>query len=138
MEQFNLDIIIPTRKYLSMKADTLIVNTADGERSFYAHMYDLICPLEISPLIIKYNGHIANFAIGGGTLEVSHKTNTITLLLNTIESLKEIDVIKAKQVIEEAEKLKLEAKTKRDIIEAERRILRSLNRLSVKNNYKDY
>ena len=138
MEQFNLDIIIPTRKYLSMKADTLIVNTADGERSFYAYMYDLICPLEISPLTIKYNGHIANFAIGGGTLEINHKTNTITLLLNTIESLKEIDVFKAKQVIEEAEKLKLEAKTKRDIIEAERRILRSLNRLSVKNNYKDY
>lgn len=138
MDQFRLEIITPIRRYLSMNVDTLIVKTADGERSFYANMYDLICPIEICPLTIKHNGHITNYAIGGGTLEIDHKSNTISLLVNSIESLKEIDITRAKKIIEESEKLRLEAKTKRDIIEAERRILRSLNRLNVKSKYKDF
>lgn len=138
MDEFNLEILTPVRKYLSMKAETIIVDTDDGQRSFYSKMYDLITPLKICPLTIKYRGHITNYAIGGGTLSIDSKRNTITLLVNSIESYKEIDESRAKANIKEAEKLKLEAVTKRDIIEAERKLLRSLNRLNVISNYKDF
>ncbi len=138
MSEFNLEIITPIRKYLSMKAEAIIVNTIDGQRSFYANMYDLITSVEICPLTIRHRGHITNYAISGGTLHIDSKTNTISLLVNSIESAKEIDIEKAKENIDTAEKLKLEAKTKREIIEAERKLLRSLNRLNVKSKYKDY
>ena len=138
MEEFNLEIITPIRKYLEMKAETIIVDTDDGQRSFYSKMYDLITPLKICPLSIKYKGHITNYAIGGGTLSINSRTNTITLLVNSIESYKEIDESRAKESIKDAEKLKLVALTQRDIIEAERKLLRSLNRLNVKSKYKDY
>jgi len=138
MDEFNLEILTPVRKYLSMKAETIIVDTDDGQRSFYSKMYDLITPLKICPLTIKYKGHITNYAIGGGTLSIDSKRNTITILVNSIESYKEIDESRAKANIKEAEKLKLEAVTKRDIIEAERKLLRSLNRLNVISNYKDF
>ena len=138
MDEFNLEILTPVRKYLSMKAETIIVDTDDGQRSFYSKMYDLITPLKICPLTIKYRGHITNYAIGGGTLSIDSKRNTITILVNSIESYKEIDESRAKANIKEAEKLKLEAVTKRDIIEAERKLLRSLNRLNVISNYKDF
>jgi len=45
MDEFNLEILTPVRKYLSMKAETIIVDTDDGQRSFYSKMYDLITPL---------------------------------------------------------------------------------------------
>ena len=138
MDEFILEILTPVRKYLSMKAETIIVDTDDGQRSFYSKMYDLITPLKICPLTIKYRGHITNYAIGGGTLSIDSKRNTITILVNSIESYKEIDESRAKANIKEAEKLKLEAVTKRDIIEAERKLLRSLNRLNVISNYKDF
>ena len=138
MDEFNLEILTPVRKYLSMKAETIIVDTDDGQRSFYSKMYDLITPLKICPLTIKYRGHITNYAIGGGTLSIDSKRNTITILVNSIESYKEIDESRAKANIKEAEKLKLEAVNKRDIIEAERKLLRSLNRLNVISNYKDF
>lgn len=138
MDEFNLEILTPVRKYLSMKAETIIVDTDDGQRSFYSKMYDLITPLKICPLTIKYRGHITNYAIGGGTLSIDSKRNTITILVNSIESYKEIDESRAKANIKEAEKLKLEAVTKRDIIEAERKLLRSLNRLNVISKYKDF
>lgn len=138
MESFNLEIITPVKKYLSIKAETMTVNTADGQRSFYANMYDLITPLSISPLSIKSGGHIYNFAIGGGALNIDSRTNTITVLVNSVESYNEIDEVRAKESIEEAKKLKLVAVTQRDIIEAERKLLRSLNRLNVKSRYKDF
>ena len=89
MDEFNLEILTPVRKYLSMKAETIIVDTDDGQRSFYSKMYDLITPLKICPLTIKYRGHITNYAIGGGTLSIDSKRNTITILVNSIESYKE-------------------------------------------------
>ena len=84
MEEFNLEIITPIRKYLSMKAETIIINTIDVQRSFYANMYDLITSIEICPLTIKHKGHITNYAISGGTLHIDSKTNTISLLLSTL------------------------------------------------------
>lgn len=137
MSEFNLEIITPIRKYLTMKAEAIIVDTIDGQRSFYANMYDLITSIKICPLTIRHRGHITNYAVGGGTLQIDSKTNTISILVNSIESAKEIDVNKAKENIDIAEKLKLKAKTQRDIIEAERKLLRSLNRLNVKSRYKD-
>jgi F0F1-type ATP synthase epsilon subunit len=59
------------------------------------------------------------------------------LILNSIESLDEIDLQRAIASKVAAEKLLGEVKTPREAIEMERQIKRAINRINIKNNYKN-
>jgi|LAHS01.1.fsa_nt_gb F-type H+-transporting ATPase subunit epsilon len=138
MDTFHLRIVTPTRAYIEKDVEVLTTTASSmGELSLYAHHADLIAALDICPLILKANGHIDYYAISGGVLTVTQATNTAVLILNSIESLDEIDLQRAVASKVAAEKLLGEVKTPREAIEMERQIKRAINRINIKNNYKN-
>lgn len=138
MDTFKLRIVTPDKDYLTSDVQGITLNTSNcGQTTIYAHHADFIANLDISPLEIKNNGHRSFYAIGGGVIQVRNKENIVTLIVNSIESIDEIDLARANESKVKAEEMKGEAKTARESIELERQIKRALNRIKVKQEFKN-
>ena len=138
MDSFKLQIITPQKKYGEMDVDVLSVNTHYGQISIYAHHKDYIANVEISPMKIKIGNHTFHYALSGGVLNVIQKTNTVQLIVRSIEAYDQIDLQRAIAEKAEAEKLLLSAKSVREYNDAEIKLKRALNRLRVKNGQHNY
>lgn len=138
MNKFKLRIVTPDKNYFDQEVEGITLDTSEGgQTTIYAHHADFIANLDISPLVIRNNGHKNYFAIGGGVIQIRSQDNTVVLIVNTIESLSEIDLERAKENKIKAEKMIGEVKTPRESIELERKIKRNLNRIKIKNECKD-
>ncbi|HIU70034.1 MAG TPA: F0F1 ATP synthase subunit epsilon [Candidatus Enterosoma merdigallinarum] len=136
METFQLEIITPLRKYASLQVESLSVDTHFGQISVYAHHGDMIANVEISPLVMHYNGSIRHFAVSGGVLYCLCKENKVQLIVNAIESYDEIDIQRAIAEKVAAEKLLINAKSVKEYNQAEIALKRAINRINVKERFK--
>ncbi len=131
--RFHLVIDNPDRNYFNGEIESLSIVTTQGTLTILAHHTDLIANVEISHMVIHQNGHILNYAIAGGVLNVYQKENTVILCVNAIESEEEIDLTRALKAKEKAENiLKEENLSIRDGLKAEIKLKRALNRISLK------
>lgn len=138
MNKFKLRIVTPDKNYFDQEVEGITLNTSEGgETTIYAHHADFIANIDISPLSIRNNGHKNHYAIGGGVIQIRSQENLVVLIVNSIESIDEIDLERAKESKIQAEKMIGEVKTPRESIELERQIKRALNRIKIKNEYKD-
>ncbi len=137
MNTFQLEIITPLKKYASFNAEFLTLNTHYGEITIYAHHQDMIANVEISPLILKRDNKISHFALSGGVLYCNNRENKVQLIVNAIESYDEIDIKKALEKKIEAEKLLINAKSIKEYNEAEIKLKKAINRISVKEKYQN-
>lgn len=138
MDTFQLRIVTPNRDYMTKDVQSITVTSTNaGQMTLYAHHADLIANLDISPLEIHFNGHKYFYALSGGVLHVRNRQNTITLIVNAIESIDEIDLERAKESKIRAEKILTENKSPKEAIELERQIKRAINRIKVKTDYKN-
>ena len=133
--KFHLVIITPAKKYAELDVESMSLYTHTGEITLLPHHVDLIANVEIAPLIVKKNGRLYHYAMGAGVLYFDMKKNMATLAVRTIESFDEIDLEKAEEERDRAQKLLGEAKTVREANEAEISMKTALNRINVKNNY---
>lgn len=98
----NLEVVTPERVLLTEEAESVVVPATEGSLGLLYNHAPIITGLQ--PGIIKYrrdnNQHV--LVVGGGFMEVSH--NKITILADSAEKPGEIDLERAMDAKERAEK----------------------------------
>ncbi len=130
--EFRLKIFTPYTNYYDSMIQSMSLKTPNGRIGIYSNHENMISNVEISNLKIIENGVKKNFAISDGVLEFKHKENEAILILSSIESVEEIDIERAIKAKQNAEKLILSAKTVKELSNAEVKLKKALNRISVK------
>jgi F-type H+-transporting ATPase subunit epsilon len=132
--RFHLEIIVPTSIYFNDDVDSVSVVTSDGVLTILAEHADLIANIEISHLVIRQNGHLENYAVSGGVLNIYQKENKVMMMVNAIESQDEIDYERANKAKDNAQKrLQEEELSLREQQKTEIKLKRALNRLSLRD-----
>lgn len=129
MSTFHLKIVTPSGVYAEKDVNILNIRTTGGQMGILAHHLPLASAIEISEMNFVENSQRTFYAIGGGFVYVGNDETTI--IANSIESQEEINLARATQAKERAEK-RLQSKDG-DIIRAEIALRKALNRIHVKN-----
>ena len=132
-KDFKVVIYTPFGKYLSINADYLSVKSAVGVIGILPNHAPLISTLEISKLVIKSNGKEYIYALGGGVIHIK-KDHSVTLLVNSIEAKKDIDVPRAIASRDRALKRIEKKDDEVDVSRAKLSLLRALNRIEIGGN----
>lgn len=124
------EIISPEQVVYSGEVDMVIAKGADGELGLLPLHTPLVTLLDIGVLRVKYDGRQEYVAIDGGYLEI--REDRVTVLADGAEIASEIDVERARQAKERAEREIAAAREKgEDFFEAQQELRRALTRLSV-------
>src|SRR3989339_1393990 len=99
-------IVTPERTVFEDQIDQVTLPTADGEITVLPNHIPLISILVPGELDVKAGGKEIAMAVSGGMIEV--QKNEITILADTAERAEEIDVKRAEEAKDRAEKLKEE------------------------------
>lgn len=132
MDKLNITITTPDKFFPPFKADSVSLVTAMGHIEILTHHADYLGNVEISEMTITNDGKAERFAVGGGALHVTEKTNTVHLILSSVESAEEIDANRASEEKTKAENLLKTPLSENDHVKAEISLKKALNRLSVK------
>ena len=133
-ETFPLLILTPYGRYFEGNVEFLEVRSEDYTLGILPHHAPIISTVKVSKVVIRMAGKEMKYATGGGALHVTREG--AKLILDSIERADEIDVQRAKEAKERAEKrLKESSKDEEiDVNRAKLALLRALNRLSVSSN----
>ena len=127
----NLKIVTPERIVLDDEVDMVIVRTIDGDRGILPRHAPLLTSLEIGEIRVKDDGKEQSIASSQGYMEVN--SSEVTILVNTAELEDEIDVERALDAKQRAQK-RLEKKSSEARINekrAEIALRKALNRVNV-------
>lgn len=129
-KQLELEIICPDRKFFAGKADMVEFNTTEGYIGIYPEHIPLAVVLSPGTLVIHCDGEEKKAALHTGFARIDKKK--VSILAEVCEWPDEIDISRAENAKERAEK-RIEAKEEGiDIVRAEAALRRALTRISVK------
>ncbi len=137
MDQMSVQVVTPNGIVYDHHAQFISVETLDGEIGILPRHINLIAPLSIHEMKIRRSddkNHVDWIAINGGILEV--KDNVVTIVANSAERDRDIDVSRAERAKLRAEKEIEQAKISNDLHEVEKAqiaLRRALNRINVSN-----
>ena len=131
MSTFLLEIYTPFDKYFDRNVDELIVQSEEYVLGILPNHAPLIAKVKVSKMYIVQSGEKKCYAIGEGLINVSK--DGVTLLLETIESKDDIDINRAKEAKERAER-RLEKPLNYDVERAKKALIRARNRIDVYEN----
>ncbi len=134
MDKLNVTITTPDKFFPPFKADSVSLVTAMGHIEILTHHADYLGNVEISEMTITNDGKVERFAVGGGALHVTERTNTVHLIVSSIETAEEIDAKRANEEKTKAETLLKAPLSENDHVKAEISLKKALNRLSVKDS----
>ena len=97
-------IVTPERTVFEDEIDQLTLPTQEGEITVMANHIPLIAVLQAGELVAKKGSEEIAMAVSGGMVEV--RSNEITILADTAERAEEIDIARAEEAKQKAEKLK--------------------------------
>jgi F-type H+-transporting ATPase subunit epsilon len=129
-EKIKLEVVTPKGAILSDEIDIVTAPGFAGEFGVLANHAPFLSTIKIGSLRYKKDGTEQELMISGGFCEVSN--NKITFLVESAEHGHEIDVDRALQAKERAEKRLLQAREQREKIDrtrAEAALQRALARL---------
>jgi len=129
-----LEVITPTKIVLSEEVDEITVNTANGEISILPQHIDLLTKLVPGEMIIKTGSKTQSFAVTGGFLEVSK--NKVTILADYAVRAAEIEVARAREAQERAEKIMKNKEDNKEFVIAEAELRKALLELKVANKHR--
>ncbi len=129
MSTFHLKIVTPSGVYAEKDVEILNIRTTMGQMGILANHLPLASAIEISEMNFVENNQRTFYAIGGGFVYVGDKETTI--IANSIESKEEIDLARAMQAKERAQR-RLET-SDGDLLRAEIALKKAINRINVKN-----
>ena len=132
MKQFNLKIVTPKGIYKEESIEMLNLRTTSGQIGILANHLPLASGIEISEMNYIQNGERHIFAVAGGFVYVNEDETTI--IANAIESPEEIDLRRAEEAKQRAEKRLNDKTADMDILRAEIALKKAINRIHVKNN----
>jgi len=99
-------IVTPERTVYESEIDQVTFPTQEGEITVLPNHIPLISVLASGELVAKVGGEEIAMAVSGGMVEV--RDNEIAILADTAERAEEIDLKRAEEAREKAEKLKEE------------------------------
>jgi F-type H+-transporting ATPase subunit epsilon len=97
-----LEIVTPERLAFSDEVDSVVLPGSEGELGVLPHHAPLVSTLGIGELRIRKGGQEELFAIAGGFLQV--RPDKVVVMAETADMAAEIDLEKARQAREDAEK----------------------------------
>ena len=130
---FKVIVVTPNGMIYSHRGSIVDVRAIDGERSILYNHIPILTPLAISEVKVKRSREMGS-RIGGGYIEFSN--NVATIVADSAERARNIDVSRAQAAKERAEKRLREAREKHDERNLERAqvaLKRAMNRISVYN-----
>lgn len=133
-ETIRLEVVTPKGPVINEAVDIVTAPGYSGEFSVLANHAPFLSTIKIGVLTYKQNGVVQELMVNGGFCEVS--SNKITFLVESAERGHEIDVDRAMQAKERAEKRLAQAKEKQEKMErvrAEIALQRAMARLRVAN-----
>lgn len=135
MVYMTVQVVTPDGIKYDHHANYISVRTTDGELGLLPNHINIIAPLDVHEMKIRRiddDNHVDWVAINGGILEM--KNNIITIVANSAERERDIDVSRAERAKLRAERELEEAQTTKDIDQVRRAkvaLQRALNRISV-------
>ena len=131
MKTFLLEIYTPFGKYFDKYVNELVIQTEEYVLGILPNHTPLVAKVKTSKMEIVQNGEKKCYAIGEGLLNV--KKDSVTLLVESIESKQEIDIERAKQAKSRAEE-RLKEPLNIDVERALKALARANNRISIYEN----
>ena len=143
MAQMTVQVVTPDGLKYDHHASFIHAVTKDGQIGILPGHINLIAPLEVDELKVRRvddESHVDWIAVNGGIIEV--KDDFITIIANSAERDRDIDVSRAERAKQRAERV-LEEETKRvleeatksdrndDVQRAQIALCRALNRINV-------
>ena len=125
-----LEVVTPDRLVLSTQAEVVVCPGVEGQFGVLPGHIAFLSALEIGEMYYKAGGKTEYLAVSGGFAEVTGEK--VTIVAESAEMGREIDVERAKRAQERAEKRLAAAKTAEiDWARAEAAMRRSLMRMKV-------
>jgi len=128
MAHFLLEIVTPDRKFFEEEVEMVIARGVEGDLGILKNHTPVVTPLDIGRIKIKQNDKVREAAIAGGYIEVNKDKTTI--ITDTAEWPEEIDLERAKQAKERAEK-RLNSDSEVDLVRVQIALRKALNRIDV-------
>ena len=129
-KQLLLEVVTPDRLVLSTEADVVVCPGVEGQFGVLPGHIPFLSALEIGEMYYRKGGQIEYLAVSGGFAEVTGEK--VTIVAESAEKGREIDLERAKRAQERAEKRLAAAKTEEiDWTRAEAAMRRSLVRMKV-------
>ncbi len=97
-----LEIVTPERQVLSEEVDSVVCPGIEGELGVLPHHAPLLTTLGVGELRIRRGGEEEFFAIAGGFLQV--RPDKVVVMAETADMASEIDLEKAQEARQEAER----------------------------------
>ncbi|MTI69395.1 MAG: F0F1 ATP synthase subunit epsilon [Firmicutes bacterium] len=127
--KFKLEIVTPERKFYDDDVDMVVVRGTEGKMGILKDHIPLVTPLAIGMIEIEDDGEKKIAAVSEGYVEVGEEKTTI--ISDTAEWPEEIDIKRAEQAKERAEK-RLNKNTKNiDTMRAEIALRKAVTRIEV-------
>ncbi len=128
-----LEIITPSKKVFGEKIKSVTIPGTKGSFQVLINHAPLMSTFEIGHLKIDTGEKLLIFATGGGTVEVL--SNHVLVLADSIEAPEKIDVDRALQAKERAEKRLALKEKDLDLPRAQAALARALNRLKAAKEF---
>jgi F-type H+-transporting ATPase subunit epsilon len=129
-KQLQLEVVTPDRLVLSTEADVVVCPGVEGQFGVLPGHIPFLSALEIGEMYYRKGGQTEYLAVSGGFAEVTGEK--VTIVAESAEKGREIDIERAKRAQERAEKRLAVAKTADiDWARAEAAMRRSLVRFKV-------
>ncbi|MFD1126299.1 F0F1 ATP synthase subunit epsilon [Lentilactobacillus raoultii] len=129
----NISIVTPDGQvYEHRAADMIVVSTQSGQLGIMANHVPIIATLDVDETRVKYGDQEDEIAVNGGFIEFSN--NIATIVADSAENQSDIDVARAENAKERAQRLISEARQKHDqaaLDRAQVALRRAINRINV-------
>ncbi len=135
MTEINLEILTPAKLTYSSNVKSVTVPGSIGSFQVLVNHAPLISTFEIGIIKVEVdNQKVEYFSTSGGTIEVLN--NKIRILADSIESVDDLDIQRAKNAFERAkERIANKNTVKIDIQRAEAALARANNRINFYEKY---
>ena len=129
MRTFHLEIVTPDGLVFDGEAESLLVQTTEGDVEILRGHMDYIAAVDIGRARVLANGQSRTASCAGGFLSVS--AGAVRLVAVTFEFAEDIDEKRALAAKERAESAIANAKDRQAKKIAEAKLMRALNRLRI-------
>ncbi|WP_249869319.1 F0F1 ATP synthase subunit epsilon [Oceanobacillus saliphilus] len=131
MKTLDVSVVTPSGPVLEGSFEFVVCKAETGELGILPGHTPLVAPLQISAVRLKNGNETKKLTISGGFVEV--QPDKVTILAQSAEKATEIDVKRAKEAKERAERLLQAKQDNIDKTRAELALKRAMNRLNVGN-----
>lgn len=131
-KKFMLDVVTPDRNFFEGETDMVILRTTEGDIGILYDHEPLVAPLRIGSMRIRKDDQTYDWAAcSAGFVTVAEEK--VTVVIDSAEWVDEIDIERAVQAKERAEKRIREGSEKGvDVIRARAALERAINRIKLR------